>query len=124
MNATQTTTRKPASRKPRSPRPKAPRSLRYYPGSPALLELHVPGCNPDPRAEQVQHYLLLEIPADWGRAFEVRKSVAAGLEPDPTVYHVHADEQLGTSCDCQGFLRWSHCKHQEAIDALLAAGRL
>jgi hypothetical protein len=123
MNATQTTTRKTA-RKPRTPKAKPARSLRYYPGAPGLLELTIPSSNPNPLLPQVQEYFVLAIPADWGRAFEVRKSVPAGLEPDPTVYHVHADADLGTTCDCKGFLRWNHCKHQEAIDALLAAGRL
>jgi hypothetical protein len=103
----------PASRvKPGKPRRRPARSLRYFAGSPGVLELTIAGV--------VQDYYLSEIGADWGRAFEVRKPL-----PDGTVYHVHVDSQLGDSCDCLGHLRWGHktvCKHLSAVKALIAQG--
>ncbi len=99
------------TRKPRTPRPQPQRTLRYFHGTPGLMELTINGV--------VQDYWLSEIGADWGRAFEVRKPL-----PEGTVYHVHLDAQAGDSCDCQGCVRWGHCKHLSAVKALVAAGRL
>jgi hypothetical protein len=37
------------------------------------------------------------------------------------VHHCH----VGTrTCDCKGFTRWNHCKHQSATVALTARGEL
>jgi hypothetical protein len=98
----------------RQRKPRIARTLRYFDGTPGLLELTVGGV--------VQDYYLTEIAADWGRAFEVRKPL-----PEGTVYHVHLDADMGDTCDCPGHLRWGHrtvCKHLSAVRALLAQGRL
>ena len=75
------------------------------------------------KAEQT-HYILSEVPTDWGRGFLVRKFVVEGGEE----YQVHLDAQMGDSCTCLGHLRWSHrgtvCRHVGALKALIAAGRL
>ena len=64
-----------------------------------------------------QDYFLTEIPADFGRGFLVEK---VGHEES---YHVHLDADRRT-CECQGYLRHSHCKHSDGLAALVAAGRL
>lgn len=71
------------------------------------------------------NYHLGELPADFGRAFELRKFVAAGGE----VYHVNLGGGPGNAdaCECLGHLRHGRrtvCKHVAAVKALLAAGRL
>jgi hypothetical protein len=104
------TTSAPARKASRKPA----RSLRYFDGTPGLLELTVGGVRQD--------YWLSEIQADWGRAFEVRKPL-----PDGTVYHVHLDPEMGDTCDCLGHLRHGHrtvCKHVAAVKALIARGEL
>ena len=104
---TSLTTSRPARKASRKPA----RSLRYYDGTPGLLELTVGGVAND--------YWLCEIQADWGRSFEIRKPL-----PEATVYHVHLDPQLGDTCDCQGHLRWGHCKHASAVKTLISEGRI
>jgi hypothetical protein len=100
------------------------RHVRYFHGSPGLLELEIPGCQADPRFPPLQHYWLQELAVDFGRGFEVRKSPPAGIEPDGAVYHVHLDEVLGDTCTCKGATYHGHCKHISAIRALIASGRL
>jgi hypothetical protein len=40
--------------------------------------------------------------------------------PDREQYHVLlADNPQDHSCDCPGFLRWSHCKHVSGLRALI-----
>jgi hypothetical protein len=64
-------------------------------------------------------YWLLAIPCELGGlGLELRKPL-----PDGTTYHVHLDGEHST-CECDGFLRWNHCKHVEALLALQADGRL
>ena len=64
-----------------------------------------------------QDYILTEIPADFGRGFLVEK---IGHEE---AYHVSIDADRRT-CECQGYLKHSHCKHSDGLAALIAAGRL
>src|SRR5262245_41818264 len=52
-------------------------------------------------------YFVQPIPSDFGRAFEVTKLTKEEANP---VYHVLLDGRR-SSCDCQGFQRWGHCKH-------------
>jgi hypothetical protein len=65
-------------------------------------------------------YLLTEIPADFGRGFLLEK---VGLDCEESAYHVNIDSDNRT-CECQGYLRHSHCKHADGLAALVAAGRL
>ena len=65
-------------------------------------------------------YLLIPLAADWGRGFKLEK---IGLDIDGSVYHVNLDGDKRT-CDCKEFDRWNHCKHADALAALIAAGRL
>ncbi len=61
-------------------------------------------------------YLVREIPADFGRGFEIEKD-------DGTVYHVNLNAERPT-CDCKGHEQHSHCKHREGLETLARAGRL
>jgi hypothetical protein len=63
-------------------------------------------------------YWLEEVAADWGRAFRLEKF------EEGDVYDVHFDQATGDSCTCLGSLRHGHCKHRDALAALLKAGRL
>src|SRR5579883_2645099 len=109
MNATQT-----PSRRQRKPRPKQARSicLRVKPREQAtgLVRITV--------GKEQADYFLTELPADFGRGFQVEKM---GLEVKEGAYHVNIDGQTQT-CDCKGFSRWSHCKHSDGLAALIAAG--
>jgi hypothetical protein len=66
------------------------------------------------------HYHLTELAVDYGRGFEVRKFSTDGSD----VYHVHFDQETGDSCTCLGWLRWSRCKHRDALAALIKLGVL
>lgn len=71
-------------------------------------------------------YFVKRIPADYGVGFEFRKANHCFGEANANeVYHVHYDRSRRlSSCDCLGGLKHSHCKHQEAIVALIQAGKL
>jgi hypothetical protein len=66
--------------------------------------------------KRTDDYWVERLASDFGLAFALRKD-------DGTVYHVNLDGAL-SSCECPGFLRWSHCKHCESLTALQKAGRL
>jgi hypothetical protein len=94
---------------------KPSRTLRLYPGSPALLEMTV--------GNDCFSYWLRPIPADEGQAFELKKSITEGSE----TYHVLLHGPHGHSCECRGHLRWGHrtvCKHVASLLALIAEGKL
>jgi hypothetical protein len=81
-------------------------------GTPKLLEMTI--------GEETFVYWLTILDADYGLGVEVRKPL-----PETNVYHVHYDplRQI-SSCDCLGGSHHGHCKHLEAIVALLRAGKL
>jgi hypothetical protein len=69
----------------------------------------------------VTDYSLLEIPSDLGgRGFRLDKlGDLSGESYLCLVGSPHDD-----SCTCRGYSKWSHCKHSEALAALIQAGRL
>lgn len=68
----------------------------------------------------IAHYHLQELPTDLaGRAFRCEKH---GHEEESS-YDVLVDGR-NSICECKGFNRWGHCKHVEALTALVAAGKL
>jgi hypothetical protein len=98
-------------------RSKPSRRLSFYPGVPALVEMTIT----TGRKAETFSYWLEQIPADFGLGFEVKKLITDG----GTVYHVNLDLQHERhTCDCKGAEKWGHCKHQEAILALIKAGKL
>ncbi len=111
-----TTTPKAAPRQ-RKPRPKPARSIRLCvrptEENVGVVRITV--------GKESHDYLLTEIPAvAFGRGFKVEK---IGFGCDESVYHVNIDGDKRT-CECEGFLRWNHCKHSDGLAALIAAGRL
>ena len=62
-------------------------------------------------------YLVERVASQFGSGFLLRKM--GGDE----VYHVNLNAE-GHSCECQGFLRWHHCKHTAGLAALQQAGKL
>ncbi|MGH7223520.1 MAG: hypothetical protein ACRELF_09855 [Gemmataceae bacterium] len=87
-------------------------------GNPKLLEMTI--------GKDSFSYWLKIIDADYGIGLEVRKLVTDGINPpSDDVYHVHYDPARRlSSCDCKGGTFHGHCKHQEAILALIRAGKL
>jgi hypothetical protein len=70
---------------------------------------------------EAAHYFVSTLPADYGRGFQVEK-----LGPDGRVvetYHVNLNGRQSL-CECKGWLRWQHCKHLEALTALIDHGKL
>lgn len=69
--------------------------------------------------DEATYYAVREIPCEiGGRGFAVHK---LGMG---TLYHVRAGAVEDCSCECKGFLRWSHCKHVRGLLALVQAGQL
>jgi hypothetical protein len=65
-------------------------------------------------------YFITLLEADFGRAVRLEKIDPTGAAEK---YDVHLDGDK-RSCECKGFLRWSHCKHVDGVAALVAAGKL
>jgi hypothetical protein len=57
-----------------------------------------------------------------GRAFELVKQGEVE-DGEGGWYHVLVDDE-NTTCDCKGFLRWAHCKHEWACSRLAGRGLL
>lgn len=101
----------------RRPRPKPERRIGWLVrpaegGDAGVLRITV--------GKQTTEYVVRELRTDFGRGFELVK-----VGPDPELYHVLLDQEEGRhSCECQGFLRWSRCKHLAGLLALAAQGRL
>lgn len=114
---TATATKSPKTRKPAK---KPERRVHLYgaDSNPMLVEMTI--------GKESFAYFVKRIHADYGMGFEFQKFIAHGQsEPHEDTYHVHYDpaRRLST-CDCLGGLHHGHCKHQEAIVALVQAGKL
>ncbi len=103
-----------AASKQRKPRPKPAPSIRLViapsPISAGDVRINV--------FQMTQDYFLTEVEGvSFGRGFLVEK---IGHEE---TYHVNIDGDKRT-CECEGYLSHSHCKHSDGLAALIAAGRL
>jgi hypothetical protein len=104
----------PASVKPARPRPvRFAKVLALPPEGLATLRL----TETAGRKTNTFVYYFRELPADFGRGFELRKADGTA------VYHVNVNGRA-SRCECKGFLRWNHCKHVESLTELIANGRL
>jgi hypothetical protein len=65
-----------------------------------------------------QDYDLARVPADFGAGFRLTK-----LLGEHDTYHVNLNGQASL-CDCLGHTHHGHCKHVDALAALVRAGRL
>lgn len=75
---------------------------------------------------QSDEYLVRRIPSDFGDAYTVKKLLPVD-DLDGSLagerYDVNLSDE-GSTCDCPGHLRHSHCKHVDALIALRQAGKL
>lgn len=76
-------------------------------------------------------YLVIEFPADGGRAFRLVKCVddtdkeaVTGTDKEAVGYDVFACGTSAPRCECRGALRWQSCKHADAIASLIKNGQL
>src|SRR5262249_2184997 len=112
VNAMTTTTATAPARQ-RKPRPQPERRCRLSDGlggALRILTLFI--------GTEAFLYWVEPVGTDWGRGFKLEEF------EEGDVYHVHLDDALGHSCECKGFLKWGHCKHEAALSALVTAGRL
>lgn len=68
-------------------------------------------------------YLLVPFAADAGRGFKLAK-VSEGTDAEAEGYSVFACGQSAPKCECKGFYYAGHCKHADAVRALLENGWL
>jgi hypothetical protein len=67
-------------------------------------------------------YAVAEFPTDWpGRGVRLRK-LTAGTDPAAESYSVFCSSRTPAAdrCDCRGFAYAGHCKHVDAVRALVA----
>jgi hypothetical protein len=71
-------------------------------------------------------YSVTEFPTGWtGRGFTLAKLTAgAGGEVESYSVFCNPARPAAASCDCKGHVRFDHCKHADAVIALLANGWL
>jgi len=112
-----TLTKAPKSRKPAA-KPERRVTLIGADSNPMVVEMTI--------GKDTFAYFVKKLHADFGMGFEFRKFIAWGQsEPHEDTYHVHYDPaRRSSSCDCLGGLHHGHCKHQEAIAALIQSGKL
>ena len=68
-------------------------------------------------------YHVCEIGSDYGRGFCLQKMVNGNPTTCEEPYHVCL-RPVASTCECKGFLRHGHCRHVEALTALLEADKL
>lgn len=103
----------------RRPRPKPQRSIRWL--TPPTAEQCF-GVARITVGKESADYFIRELVTDFGRGFEVTKLIPN--EGAGRTYHVNLDAQTNHhSCECEGFLRWNHCKHIDGLLALFAKNR-
>ncbi len=105
----------------RKPRPRPDRTVRLTLVPDAAHES--PGLVNITEGGKLTSFLVWAIPSDFGRAFRLEKFTTHRRGDDDAEYHVCLEGNGGT-CECKGFLRWSHCRHVEALHALVNAGEL
>jgi hypothetical protein len=70
-------------------------------------------------------YYVEPLPTDFGRGFKLAKFAEGGGDADETEYLVSVDTDTWNSeCSCKGHTYAGHCKHADALAALVAACRL
>jgi hypothetical protein len=105
--------------KTRKPAPKPERHITFFSAdsNPALLEMTI--------GKESFAYFVKKIHADFGMGFEFTKCPDLIGPSSEDVYHVHYDPaRRWTRCDCKGGEFNGHCKHQEAILALIQSGKI
>lgn len=76
------------------------------------------GCLAITEGKRTDLYLVLPLPCEDGKGFELTK-LEPGEDTGLVRYCVCLDG-FTSSCECKGFLRHSHCRHIESLQALQA----
>jgi hypothetical protein len=102
-------------------RPKPARSMRLsapvYANGARLLVLTV--------GKVAVGYHVELLPTDFGRGFKLTKFAEGGGDKDENKYLVSVDADTESrECSCKGHAYAGHCKHADALAALIAAGEL
>ncbi len=107
MTATATKTRKPARKPERSA------TLGTMTNGKLLLWLTQDG--------ETRGYILTPLPSDFGTAYRLGKADNGDGHSEEYDVLLHGRE---TSCTCPGHTYRANCKHVDALNALIAAGKL
>jgi len=70
------------------------------------------------------HYWVALQASAWGLAFSVERAGEEVEDGAEGTYDVLLENEQDSSCSCPGHTYHGHCKHVEALRALLAAGKL
>jgi hypothetical protein len=69
-------------------------------------------------------YHVESLPTDYGRGFRLTKFAEGGGDADETEYLVSVETVTGNhECSCKGHACTGHCKHADALAALVAGRR-
>ncbi len=67
-------------------------------------------------------YYVESVPSDFGRCLKLTKfDTTPGTDKEATSYDMCLDG-IGSDCSCKGYGRHGHCKHVQALKALVAKG--
>ena len=69
------------------------------------------------------HYWVEPLLSDWGLAYRLEKAGEEVQDGEEDAYSVLLEED-GSSCTCPAGVYHGFCKHQDALRALLAEGKL
>lgn len=70
-------------------------------------------------------YHVAELGCGWeGRAFRLTKADdSPGTDPEEREYSCFlGSNRQDRTCPCKGFTRWGHCRHLDAVEALVVNG--
>ncbi len=99
------------TRKPRSPQPRSATLTTMTHGK-LCLWLAI--------GDTIGSYTLTPLPSDFGTAYRLGKATADGCSEEYDVLLAGRE----SSCTCKGNTFRGHCKHVEALQALIQSGKL
>jgi hypothetical protein len=70
------------------------------------------------------HYWVTPLASDWGLAYRLEKAGEEVKDGEEDTYDVLLENEQDGSCTCPAGVYHGFCKHQDALRALLAEGKL